>query len=89
MSVTRLNGQLTIFHKEGRIEFKLRSDKQILRRGTDTILTIENAGLLPQLDSGKEFYINLLVTGLDVINAQREIPEAGQTGHRPVTKGSG
>jgi hypothetical protein len=64
--VTRVNGQLIVHHDTGKIVFKVRSTSAKKKHGTNTILTIENAGSIPMLQDGKELHINSMEVGLNV-----------------------
>jgi hypothetical protein len=69
-AVTRLLGRLEVRHSDGRITFHIRNDREILKRGTNLILTIENAGMIPFLENGRTLKIDCTQVGLDVIHAK-------------------
>lgn len=57
--VTRLLGRLEIFHGDGVIEFRLRSDDEIRKRGVRTVLRIEGLPDVPRIEKGKSVVISL------------------------------
>jgi hypothetical protein len=56
---TALNGVLEIVHGDGVIEFRLRSEHQIMKRGVVTILRIEGLPMIPRIEDGRSVVIDL------------------------------
>lgn len=57
---TRLLGRLEVYHGDGIIEFRLRSESEIRKRGVRTILRIEGMPEIPRIEHGKMITVDLL-----------------------------
>lgn len=56
---TALNGVLEIVHGDGVVEFRLRSEHQINKRGVVTVLRIEGLPSIPRIEDGRNITIDL------------------------------
>ena len=65
--ITHLNGELEIRHDEGTIRFRIRNTRRIEQYGTNNILTVVNAGLLPPLGEGKEYIVDCKFAELEIV----------------------
>jgi hypothetical protein len=56
---TVLNGILEVIHGDGVVEFRLRSEHQIEKRGVVTVLRIVGLPTIPRIEEGKHVTIDL------------------------------
>ena len=57
--VTRLLGRLIVYHGDGIVEFEIRSESEIEKRGMKVVLRIDGLGDIPRLFDGNVIQVDL------------------------------
>jgi len=79
--VTRLLGRLEIFHGDGVVEFRLRSEGEINKRKVRTVVRIEGLGDIPRIENGMHIVVKSLA-------AQFERNDESDSAGRERSKGA-
>jgi hypothetical protein len=56
---TVLNGVLEVIHGDGIVEFRLRSEHQIEKRGVEVVLRVIGLPVIPRIEDGQHLTIDL------------------------------
>jgi len=76
--VTRLLGRLVVYHGDGIVEFEIRNESEIEKRGMKVILRIDGLGDIPRLFDGNVIQIDLK----GIANAETEPEDIRTANHR-------
>lgn len=81
-AVTRLLGRLKVVHRDGLVEFELRSPAEMKKRGAKVLLHIENLGEIPLLEDGTVIVITAVQARFERTNEATEDVPVDRRGNR-------
>lgn len=82
--VTRLLGRLEVFHGDGVVEFRLRSESEIEKRGAVVIMRIEGLPDIPRLEDGMSILVMAKSDGVTFTKESYEVSPTGRERRKGV-----